>query len=370
MKKKELHNQSEKKKMELPNGFIQTVVSWEDCQRGIYDGVLSSGGPNISDVTMDTKNGLPLKTIRKQNWNETVRLLPASKIAVVVGNEVPQDQQGVLKPITLRDWLQNSMKYASYVGLETSSLYADYLDEQVSVRFQTVFVPPVGTLNFCTSVYNYQTYSKDQPKNLLLLVTSQGTSVQQDRPGKQQMFYHSVATDGKVHGHWLEAEATSIAVDAPQQENKEEKGKALANILGVEEMGPRMNVQMLVQIPLKQKKYVVENEKNEENEPVYRSFGEEKPTMCVARVSRGVLDENAPTKLQRSDFVRHEDQHITVTVTMYYMLLTTEPSQADIKKVIDDLERLYTPAAKTLMETPEVTMNFSVPPKHVFPNNQ
>ena len=186
--------------------------------------------------------------------------------------------------------------------------------------------------------------------------------MQQDRPGKQQMFYHSVASDGKVHGHWLEAEATSIAVDAPQQEDKKGQGKALANILGVEEMGPRMNVQMLVQIPLNQEEYFMEDE------PVYRSFGEEEePTMCVARISRGVLEENAPTKLQRSNFVRHEDQHITVTVTMYYMLLTPEPSQADIKKVIDDLERLYTPTAKTLSETSEVTMNFSVPSKHVFP---
>jgi hypothetical protein len=74
---------------------------------------------------------------------------------VYVGNEFPENQQGILKPITLADWLHNSLKYAGYVGLETSSLYALYLDEQVSVRFQTVFVPPVGTLNFCTSVYNY-----------------------------------------------------------------------------------------------------------------------------------------------------------------------------------------------------------------------
>ena len=33
----------------------------------------------------------------------------------------------------------------------------------------------------------------------------------------------------------------------------------------------------------------------------------------------------------------------------------------------DDLERLYTPTAKKLSETSEVTMNFTVPPKHVFP---
>jgi hypothetical protein len=277
----------------------------------------------------------------------------------------------------LGDWLHNSKKFANYVGLETSSLYADSLDEEVSVRFQTVFVPPTqGTLNFCTSVFNYQTHSEAEPKNLLLLVTSQGTSVQQDRPGKQQMFYHSVTSDGNVHGHWLEVEATSIVVGASQEEETNKTGKAAANIIGVEEMSSRMNVQMLVQIPLQQEIPLPQDVPvnsayswfSSEDEGLYRSLGGEvEPTMCVARVSRGVREAHAPTKLQRSVFTRHENQHITVTVTMYYMLLTPEPSPEDIKKVIDDLEKLYTPTAKKLAETPEVTMNFLVPSKHVFP---
>ena len=58
------------------------------------------------------------------------------------------------------------------------------------------------------------THTKDNadPKNLILLCTTQGLAVQQDGRGTQKLFHHSIAATGKVHRHWLEAERSTHKV--------------------------------------------------------------------------------------------------------------------------------------------------------------
>ena len=94
---------------------------------------------------------------------------------------------------------------------------------------------------------------------MILLCTTQGLAVQQDGRGQQKLFHHSVAINGKIHRHWLEAERSAHKVGGAQKETAAEKadalkrGKATASVIGVRAMGTRFNVLMTVQVPLKQK---------------------------------------------------------------------------------------------------------------------
>ena len=57
---------------------------------------------------------------------------------------------------------------------------------QCSIRFQTTFIPVEDSgdgrskLEFATEAYNYNTMDDADPRNLVLLCTSQGMAVQQD----------------------------------------------------------------------------------------------------------------------------------------------------------------------------------------------
>merc|ERR1719158_2398365 len=139
-----------------------------------------------------------------------------------------------------------------------------FLIKKCSVRFQTTFLPVDDTkhakLEFATEAYNYNTRSDSDPRNLVLLCTTQGIALQQDGQGTKKLFHHAVDKDDKVHRYWLEAERSNHKVGGAQIETKEEKqdaikrGKATASVIGTKAMGTRFNVLMTVQIPLKQDK--------------------------------------------------------------------------------------------------------------------
>jgi hypothetical protein len=242
-------------------GFSCKYVSWEDVQRTNNEKGLSKIGPNIADVTLNEKSGKRLFTVRYQNWNERLGYESSKKIAVVV-----RDPDGTLHSITLADYLDNASKYGGYSGLKAQSLADNKTDNIFSVRFQLVFLPVEsapdgesahnnGKVEFVTSVYNY--FSTDNhPRNLLLLCTSQGTSIQQDGTNTKQIFHHEVDEQGKIHRYWLEAEQSSHRVGGSQQETEEERadalarGKSVAMYIGTQAMSTRFNAQMLIQLPV------------------------------------------------------------------------------------------------------------------------
>lgn len=136
----------------------------------------------------------------------------------------------------------------------------------MSIRFQTTFLPieenPAarGTLEFATEAYNYNTHDDADPRNLVLLCTTQGTAVQQDGQGAKKLFHHAIdPKDGKIHRYWLEAEQSDHKVGGAQKETAEEKadalarGKATSSVIGVKALGTRFNVLMTIQVPLEQK---------------------------------------------------------------------------------------------------------------------
>jgi len=406
-------------------GFSCKTVSWEDASRGTVGGNLSCWGPNISDVRLWEKSGQLLYTLRSDNWNERLGYVAAKDVALVVGNEVKGGNQ--LENITLQKYLDNVKKYGGYTGLTTDSLSENQNDQIFSIRFQTVFLPlegqvipgapeDSGKVEFCTDVYNYNTHSDDNPRNLLLLCNPQGTSLQQDGSGTKKMYHHNVDERGTIHRYWLEAERSEHKVGGEQKETEQEKEKALSRgkstvvFIGTQGMGKRFNVQMMVQLPVKQK---IEPKRNymsggafgvntvgsydlkkcgkkkckawkPEEEDDDMDFDESNSddsydmvppkAMCrctkskskvgtsnAARVSRG-SEQDTWSGLNKKDPVRDPSQHGTITVTLYYTVVGGVPSEEDILASIEDLNQLYRSCAsdKNLVDCGEITKELTV----------
>jgi len=233
-------------------------VSWDDVSRGTVGGSLSCWGANITDTYLDSKDGRRLFTVRSNNWNEKLGRIGAEDLSLVVGSH--NRGNGEVSTVCLKDFLKQIGAYGTYAGLSSEVDLSDAsLDLSCSIRFQTTFLPvseAEGTMEFTTKAYNYNTRSDTDPRNLVLLCTSEGVAVQQDGAGTKRLFLHKVDSSGAVHQHWLEAERSRHVVGGPQIETDDERkqaqrrGKAIARTIGIPAMGSRFNTLMTVQVPL------------------------------------------------------------------------------------------------------------------------
>lgn len=353
------------------SNYSVVAVSWEDCTRGFVGDQLSCWGANITDVRIKDRQRRPIYTLRSQNWNERLAIMSTDDVALVVGNQSKQPRRE-LTSVTLTDYLRHIGTLGAYAGVpsETDMRQPD-VDQKVSVRFQTVFVPSGS--EFAVNTYSYGTYRDEDPQNMLLLCTAQGTSVNQDHARAQNVYHHNQRPE-QVNQNWLRADESSFGVGGEQKETKEtaEKaaaaGQAFARTIGVKGMGTRFNTVMLVQIPLKQTPraqsdgILMCNAFNAAagfsfgapgggaggfcapETGVYRSMSlgpDSFGASSAARVSMGANTEEVYTPLEMKTFVRHESQHITVTMTMYYAVTGGVPTTQDVQKAIDDLNHLY-----------------------------
>mmetsp|Transcript_25863 Transcript_25863/g.53790 ORF Transcript_25863/g.53790 Transcript_25863/m.53790 type:complete len:469 (+) Transcript_25863:56-1462(+) len=377
------------------------TVSWDDVQRGTVGGGLSCWGSNITDTRLWAKDGRSLFTVRSDNWNERLGKTNVESVALVASGVDGGASGTGLSPITLRDFLANPSTYGGYANLDVSSLEDEDLDKTVSIRFQTTFLPvPEGDkqkIEFAPEAYNYNTRSDEDPRNLVLLCTTQGLAVQQDGSGAKKLFHHAKNASKDVKRYWLEAESSNHKVGGSQVETSEERadaiqrGKATSSVIGIEAMGTRFNVLMTIQIPLKQKP-----------PPVTRGFGyggvmesgcldmpmafcdeecsademmqyakvfakpksskkkggwggggglrsslgggiKRKGKSSAARVSRGSeVDEKQWPGLTVKEPKRNEDgECITITCVMYNVCQGGVPTEEDVAAAIDDLEAMY-----------------------------
>jgi len=287
-------------------GYSCKAISWDDCTRSTGVNGLSCTGPNITDSRLVERNGQTLFTVRGANWNERLGKISADDVTVLVG--VDKEPQA----ISLRQYLHEIHQHGAYAGVpEGTSLQAD-ADDAVSIRFQTSFLPVAedGTVEFCGEAHNYQTLSNDDPKNLVLLCTSEGTALQQQGVGYQKLFLHEKKADEQIARRWLEAKSTGHKVGGAQEESWEaavesaeaaaeaqrvlqeakakedpgdeelerlkdkaakleveanerrlraaeaeeaaKEGKAVARRFGIDAMGSRCNMLMTIQVPLQQ----------------------------------------------------------------------------------------------------------------------
>ncbi|CAJ1408314.1 unnamed protein product [Effrenium voratum] len=372
------------------------VVSWDDVSRGTVGGALSCWGANITDTYLKSKSGASLFTVRSDNWNEKLGVVRAEDVAVVAGSG-----GGPLQPVTLRTVLQQLGQFGSYAGLDSSAdLSNPELDAKCSIRFQTTFIPVdgpdgCGKLEFATEAYNYNTMDDADPRNLVLLCTSQGMAVQQDGRGTKKLFHHAVDDSGVIHRYWLEAEESRHHVGGEQRETAEERavalarGKATSSVIGTRAMGQRFNVLMTIQVPLQQSRRPpqrkcwgglmqpligltsgsgqVAMEACSASDLDWELLEDEEDTFCVserdrdccrqsrrkvpghssaARVSRG-SEHDTWSGLTAKSAKRNPSEHVTITVVIYNAVKGGVPSAGDVMAAIDDLESLYRACAET-----------------------
>jgi hypothetical protein len=368
------------------HGFDIRCVRWEDAERfQDAQGNLSCYGRNIADVTLDKEDKKALWTVRSENYNELLGTTDTDDVLMVV-----DDGTGQLANVTLTELLKDVPRFFP------QNLYEPEVDCRVSIRFQTVFIPlPKGEphVQFTPSIYSYNTTDKDNPRNLVLTSTSQGTSMVMSQPHKHRL-WQQVRRGNTVHNRWMCAEPTRHRVGQEQTETEEEKkdlvakGKATACAIGVSELGNRFNCLVTVQVPLKQKrvnrdnfmydsvvkecffgpkyKSIVggstpssstfafcsvadesEEDEDEEAEFGYSFFdGEPSPTRggvtSAARISVGAQGTEPFARVPCSTVARHKKQHITVTVTTYNITVgdSLVPSDQDIEAAIADIKRL------------------------------
>lgn len=244
-----------------PN-YKALYVSWNDNQR--QQG--SCWGSNITDARLKGKDGEDFLVVRPNNFNERIGRVKASDVALLVGSGTS------LRPVTLEEYLRDFHSHAAYAGSVPAgtSLLSATRDQSVGMRFQAVFLPVAShsslfgfpgpkAKEFYPDTCNYQTKSWEDPRNLVLLCTSQGTFVQQDGPGSVPQFLHS-SEPGGWRKKYLEAAATRHGVTMGQTETAEERaealrqGKAASTVIGTRAMGTGFNRLMTVQIPMKQQR--------------------------------------------------------------------------------------------------------------------
>jgi len=303
----------------------------------------------------------------------------------------------------LKDFLKDLGEYGGYAGLSADcNLYDAQLDSTCSLRFQTTFLPassetslaskmmtslpaflggrPPAKLEFCTEAYNYNTMSDEDPRNLVLLCTTQGVAVQQDGEGSKKLLHHAVDDGKTIHRYWLEAEETRHQVGGQQKETAEERqdalarGKAMSSVIGTRAMGQRFNVLMTIQVPLKQKPQAkprgllmgtgaftygfdcCDSLGSMDSVPMAcaaslsagpfrmksRARGSAMPTgrSSAARVSKG-SEYDTWNGLSVTSPARQTAEHVTITVVIYNIVTDGVPSEEDVVRAIDDMECLY-----------------------------
>lgn len=242
-------------------GYSCKFVSWDDVSRGTVGAELSCWGTNITNTYLKAKNGTPLFVISPDNWNGHVGVVRVSEITLLTGNCDGDNPD--LRNVTLLDFLKSPHSNgAGYTRLNPStSLHSSSTDDKVSIRIQTVFLPAVksndnGTnFQFAPEAYNYNTSYDRDPRNLILLATEQGLSVQADGMAKKRLLHHAKSS-GVVNEYWLEVEQRVQKFSGEQEEMESdatEQGKEMAYNLGIGSMGKRTNTLMIIQVPLKKR---------------------------------------------------------------------------------------------------------------------
>lgn len=177
--------------------------------------------------------------------------------------------------MSLQTFLENAGALGSYAGLDSAVNLSDGdLDREISIRFQTVFLPvdedDEATLEFAAQMFNYNTHDNEDPQNLLLLASSQGTAVQADGVGPQMVYHHSLqpthtysvramplgggrvgpvkvmhekVETSAIHRHWLRQSAAHREWVASKLKQKKKpplqlpEGRRLASVLGLKRWG-------------------------------------------------------------------------------------------------------------------------------------
>jgi hypothetical protein len=322
-------------------------VTWEDTGR--YDN--SAVGPNISDMTIQVQHQHPetgeyalhlMPVIRYPNFSDLTGDIPIDQFYLLVGNEKGQD----LERVSLQDLLGNLRQYLhapeSWAGRETSLLAER--DTHVLVSAQACFLPiPQGDeATFNPVLFNYQSYPED-PAVLTLLATREGTSVtvidnQRDafdagRTWGQRLFFNQNGERASLTGQRLsdfQAETDAGQLSATASET--------TTVAGEE----GLNMVMLIQVPLKQREsfYPMAAMEADASTINFAAAPTARSNVEAAVIGHGEI-EGPFTEIDQLAIERDPQFPIRVTVQFYKATSNGEVSEADLRQIHEQIQRVY-----------------------------
>ena len=356
--------------IDADNRYAAGAVAWNDGQRGVtvVNGTpaVSACGSNITDVCIVDEVGNTCQFIRPPNMDEKLGVVNARDLLMVDKDGTNVSVQDVLNEIEER------CKYMGYTSIKTNT----EANQRVVVRFQTAWVPVKKGTKLTKIVpqhYSYQTRSRTNPRNLLVVGTPQGVFAHSDGSGGNKLYAHSVDASGTIHNHWFEAEPNKDCMvgHAATEEMDGHPKKARSVEMGLRGMGARTNCFVTVAIPNTQKteartrgmpSFALGDDdgaplayrslgawSDDDDAPVYRSgvcTGKSySARVSLAEESVGTCDANA------IDIVRPANEPIVVTVLTYNTVEAPDDFEGDPTKMniapidvalgVADLDRQY-----------------------------
>jgi hypothetical protein len=323
------------------HGLNFVNVTWEDTGR--YYG--SSVGPNISDVTIQVGHRDPrteafnltlMPVIRYPNFSDLSADVSLDRFFLLVGNEKGE----ALHRVSLREYLANIRRYLSepdsWAG-EKTSLLAER-DTHVLVSAQAAFlpIPQQGKAEFNPVIFNYQSYAGD-PAVLTIVATREGTSatiidnVRDAFPSGfswgQRLFFNQNGERASFTGQRLSdfsADNRPETDDAPQAAGQS-----------------GLNMVLLIQVPLKQKRPMMEQEGMVLESAAAPAAEEYKVSDVEAAVIGHGEVEGPFTEIDGLEIERDERFPIRVTIQFYKATSNGVVSAADVEEIAAQIERVY-----------------------------
>ncbi len=360
-------------------GYSCKHVCLDYASRGEKRGALFSYGlTNITDAYLAAKGGAPLCTVRSDRWNEKFVEVPASDVTLLTGN---CDSDGELRHISLSEFLHAPVKFgAAYTGMDSSTSLSDSSIGALRVRFETVFLPiregdvERGEMQFAVRTYSTLVQNQLEPRNLMLLATAEGLSVQADGTNAKGMHLH-MGSSNEVNEYWLKLGSPTSTNDELREtatggDEVQRRGSSGGGGIGVGWLKTQPNVLMVVQVPLvwNPASFVVKSSGGVATSGAQPapSPALDAPVMStsdpvVARdLNVSTLNKtNASTRISRGDFYarhkglskkhlqRKEMENIIVNCIIIKTVASDVPSEADVLAAVVDMESLYKKSAES-----------------------
>ena len=321
--------------------YMAGEVAWNDGSRGVVKKQLSVFSNNMTDSRIIAEDGGHVPFVRPNNLDEKLGVTNASNIMMT-------DNDGL--QITAQDVLDKIAERAKYMGYTDVNVNLAP-NHKVVYRVQNAWVPlKKGQVKrrIAPAHYSYQTRTRSNPRNLIVLGTGQGIHVHSDDAGVNKLLAHSVLSDGTVNTHWFEAEASDTRVGQSTSAADVMK-KARANEMGIKGMGPRANCFIVMSIPNKQSETydsMAYDDDDDNDMPLYRSCNgiSRAANITTATEVAGTAELNAVS------ITRPEEEPIVVTFLLYNTvqlpddaadLSSVNIKTTDIALAVSDMEHIY-----------------------------
>lgn len=325
-------------------GLSLVNVTWEDTGRSKG----SVWGPNISDMTIgvrDQSGALhPMPVLRYDNFNDVTADLRSDQFMMLTGNEYG----GALEAVSLKQVLKNTRNFlhdrGSWEG-QDGALW-DERDENVLVSAQACLlpVPKGGEATFTPVLYNYQSYPGD-PAVLTIVASRQGTSIQviENAGGymSQPLFFNH---DGERAPFVAERKSDWVASGGDGQASTPREAAVQEGM---------HNVVLVIQVPLKQKNIARYDYDMFGGAPEGLMMDEAAAAPAMGRSTAGMEEavvsfgetEGPFTEINHLDIERDTRFPVRVTVQFYQATDTGALTDADIRRLKSQIDRVYQDAA-------------------------